>query len=39
MFDKSSLVLESVTLAEVIEFMVEVFVDLAASTVLYEETA
>ena len=39
MFDKSSLVLEGVTLAEVVEFMVKVLVDLAAGTVLYEETS
>jgi len=31
--------LESVTLAQVVELMVEVFVDLAAGTVLDEETS
>jgi len=32
-------VLESVTLAQVVELVVEVFVNLAAGTVLYKETA
>ena len=34
MFDKSTLVLESVTLAQVIKLVVEVLVNLSASTVL-----
>ena len=38
MFDESSLVLEGITLAEVIEFVVKVLIDLAAGAVLYEET-
>jgi len=38
-FDESTLVLEGVTLAQVVEFVVEVLVDFAASTVLDEETA
>ena len=36
MFDKRTLVLERVTLAEMVEFMVEVLVDLASSAVLDE---
>jgi len=38
MLNQCSLVLESVTLAQVVEFVVEVFVDLAAGTVLDEKT-
>ena len=34
MLDKRTLVLERVTLAEMVEFMVEVLVDLASSAVL-----
>jgi len=33
-FDEGTLVLEGVTLAEVVELVVEVLVDLASSTVL-----
>jgi hypothetical protein len=36
--NKRSLVLEGVTLGEVVELVVEVLVDLAAGTVLHEET-
>lgn len=39
MFDEGPLVLECVTLAEVVELVVEVLVDLATSTVLDEEAA
>ena len=38
MFNESTLVLEGVTLAEVVEFMVKVFVDFAGSTILDEKT-
>jgi hypothetical protein len=38
-FDESTLVLEGVTLAEVVQLVVEVLVDLASGTVLDEETA
>jgi hypothetical protein len=38
-FDESTLVLEGVTLGEVIQLVVEVLVDLAGSAVLDEETA
>lgn len=34
MFNKSTLVLEGVTLGKLVEFVVEVLVDLASSTVL-----
>ena len=36
--NKRSLVLEGVTLGEVVELVVQVLVDLAASTVLHEQT-
>ena len=36
MLDKRTLVLERVTLAEMVEFMVKVLVDLASSAVLDE---
>ena len=39
MLNQRSLMLECVTLAQVVEFVVEVFVDLAAGTVLDEKTA
>ena len=39
MFNESTLVLEGVTLAQVVELVVKVFVDLATGTVLYEKTA
>ena len=39
MFDESTLVLEGVTLREVVELVVEVLVDLSGGTVLDEETA
>lgn len=39
MLNQCSLVLESVTLAEMIQFVVEMFVDLAAGTILNEKTA
>ena len=39
MLDESTLVLEGVTLAEMIELVVQVLVDLAGGTVLDEETA
>ena len=38
MFDQGTLVLESVTLAQVVELVVEVLVNLASSTVLHEQT-
>jgi hypothetical protein len=38
-FDESTLVLEGVTLREVVELVVEVLVDLSGGTVLDEETA
>jgi len=38
-FNKSTLVLEGVTLAQVVQLVVEVLIDLAAGTVLDEETA
>ena len=39
MFNESTLVLEGVTLAEVVELVIQVLVDLACSTVLDKETA
>ncbi len=39
MLNKCSLVLEGVTLAQVVEFVIKVLVDLAAGTVLDEKTA
>ena len=39
MLNQCSLVLEGVTLAQVVEFVVQVLVDLAAGTVLDQETA
>ena len=36
-FDESTLVLEGVTLAQVVELVVEVLVDLARGTILDEE--
>lgn len=39
MFDQRTLVLEGVTLAELIELVVEVLVDLASSSVLGQEAA
>ncbi len=39
MFDEGALVLEGVTLAGVVQLVVEVLVDLSASTVLYEQTS
>jgi len=38
-FDQGALVLEGVTLAEMVEFVVEMLVDLASSTVLDEKAA
>jgi len=38
MFDECSLVLECVTLAEVVQLVIEVLVNLPASTVLHEKT-
>lgn len=38
MLDQSTLVLEGVTLAQVVELVVEVLVDLAGGTVLDQET-
>lgn len=38
MFDQCTLVLESVTLAQVIEFVVEMLVDLSSSAIFDEET-
>jgi len=38
-FNKSTLVLEGVTLAQVVELMVQVLIDLAAGPVLDEEAA
>ena len=39
MLNESALVLEGVTLAQVVELVVEVLVDLAGGTVLDQETA
>ena len=39
MFDQGALVLESVTLAEMVELVVEVFVNLASSAIFDEKTA
>lgn len=39
MFNESTLVLEGVTLGEVVKLVVKVLVDLASGTVLDEETA
>ena len=39
MFDESTLVLEGVTLAEMVELVVEVLIDLAGGTVLDEKAA
>lgn len=39
MLNKRSLVLEGVTLGEVVKLVVEVLVDLAAGAVLHEKTA
>ena len=39
MLDEGTLVLEGVTLAQVVELVVKVLVDLAGSTVLDEQTA
>lgn len=39
MLDKGALVLECVTLGKVVKLVVKVLVDLAAGTVLDEETA
>lgn len=39
MLDESTLVLEGVALAEVIKFMIEMLIDLAAGTILDEEAA
>jgi hypothetical protein len=39
MFNQSPLVLESVTLAKVVEFVIKMLVNLACSTILDEETS
>jgi hypothetical protein len=39
MLDESTLVLEGVTLAEMVEFVIEMLVDFAAGSVLDEKTA
>ena len=39
MFDQSALVLECVTLAEMVEFVVEMLVDLAACAIFDQKTA
>lgn len=39
MLNQCSLVLKSVALAEMIEFVVKVLINFAASTILYEEAA
>ena len=39
MFNQSTLVLERITLAEMVKFMVEVLINLASSTVFDEEAA
>ena len=39
MFDQSSLVLERVTLAQLIQFMIKVLVDFASSTVFDEQSS
>jgi hypothetical protein len=39
MFNQRPLVLESVTLAQVVEFVIKMFVNLACSTILDEETS
>jgi hypothetical protein len=36
MFDESALMLEGVTLAEVVEFVIEMLVDLSAGTIFDE---
>ncbi len=38
-FNQSALVLEGVTLAEMVEFVVEMLVDLAGGTIFDEKTA
>jgi hypothetical protein len=38
-FDQSALVLESVTLAEMVELVVEVFIYLASRTIFDQKTA
>jgi hypothetical protein len=38
-FDEGTLVLEGITLAQLVEFMVEVLVDLASGAILHEETS
>ena len=39
MFDQSALVLESITLAQVVEFVIEMLVNFAGSAVFDEKTA
>lgn len=39
MFNEGAFVLESVTLAEMVEFVVEMFVNLAGSAIFDKETA
>ncbi len=39
MFDQSTLVLESVTLAQVVELVIQMLVDFAGGAILDEETA
>ena len=39
MLDESTLVLEGVTLAKMVEFVVEVLVDLAGGPILHKKTA
>lgn len=38
-FDQGTLMLEGVALAQMVEFMIEVLIDLAAGTIFYQETA
>ena len=38
-FDQSTLVLEGVTLAQLVEFVIEVLVDLASSAILDQKTS
>jgi hypothetical protein len=39
MFDQSALVLEGVSFAQMVEFVIQVLVDLAGGTILDEKTA
>lgn len=39
MFDQCTLVLEGVTLAELVELVVKMFVDLSCGTILYKKAS